>query len=274
MSLTQERMLKRQDDLKQNRAAYTRDKRIRTAHNYQIALLLLFILVAGGIWPISLRVQQLNRNSALLRAISQADTRTIKRLLDEGADANVRDKPILRISNLWYVFRYRNRLQNGEDYDTALMLASQQDNPAPLQLLLDHGADANAREGFGQTALMMAVEKDNLAAMRLLLGRGVRVNLQDHFGISALGLTVAFKHSDGMRFLLAHGADVNTRDRDGMSVLCYVCAGLPADAGTVKLLLEHGADPNAKSKRGETPLTLAKGQPKILALLKHAGARL
>lgn len=271
MSLTPERMLERRDYLKYG--AYTRDKRIRTVHNYRIALLVLLLLVAGGIWPLSLRVQQINHNSALLRAISQVDSRSVKRLLDEGADANVRDKPILRISGLWDAFRYRNRPQSEEDYETALMIATQYDNPAILQLLLEHGADANAREWSGRTALMWAAIKGNLTAMRLLLGRGALVNLKDHAGMNALMWAAAFKHSDGMRLLLAYGADVNTRDQDGMSVLCYICGILPADAGMVKLLLEHSADPNVKSKTGQAPLTLAKGQPKILILLKQAGAR-
>jgi len=61
---------------------------------------------------------------------------------------------------------------------SALMAASAAGNPAAVQLLLEHGADVNAKEtARGQTALMFAAALNRTEALQLLLKRGADPNV-------------------------------------------------------------------------------------------------
>ena len=54
---------------------------------------------------------------------------------------------------------------------TALMLAVSHGRLHTAQLLLNHGADLNARDEDGSTAIMCAVEHGELEAVKLLLSK-------------------------------------------------------------------------------------------------------
>ena len=59
---------------------------------------------------------------------------------------------------------------------TAVMMAARTGNPDVMRLLLDHGGDANAKEGDrGQTALMWAASEMHPDVMRVLIEHGANV---------------------------------------------------------------------------------------------------
>src|SRR5262249_16983619 len=63
--------------------------------------------------------------------------------------------------------------------ETALMTASRTGKPDAIKLLLDRGANINAKESVrGQTALMWAVTENHPDAVKLLLSRGADINAQ------------------------------------------------------------------------------------------------
>ena len=89
----------------------------------------------------------------------QRERGLIEALLKAGADAN-------------------ERLPNGE---TALMMASRTGNVAAMKVLLDHGADVNAKETLrGTTALMWAAAQGHPAAVQLLIERGADVSARSN----------------------------------------------------------------------------------------------
>lgn len=123
---------------------------------------------------------------------------------------------------------------------TPLMYAVLYGDADSVRLLLENGADANARNDGGATALMWAV--DNLEKTRLLL---------------------------------KNGADANARSDDGRTPL-FIATGRFGSSDVVKLLLDHGANPaiKAHSNRGAvTPLTQAAGigDEAVLRLLIERG---
>lgn len=75
---------------------------------------------------------------------------------------------------------------NGAVYDTntnytGLMLASATGNVAAMKLLLDYGADVNAKTSYGKTALELACSNDKLDAAKLLLEYGdIKYILKQH----------------------------------------------------------------------------------------------
>ncbi len=71
--------------------------------------------------------------------------------------------------------------------------------------------------------------------------------------------------------LLNAGADPNICARD-MHYPIHGGAGHD-NLDIAKVLIEHGADVNVTDQLGETPLTVAKNNPEMKALLRQAGAK-
>src|SRR5262249_17566827 len=75
--------------------------------------------------------------------------------------------------------------------------------------LLDAGADVNGRMLSDDTALMMAARTGNLATMKVLLDRGADVNAKEATrGTTALMWAVAERHPAAVQLLVDRGANV------------------------------------------------------------------
>ena len=140
---------------------------------------------------------------------------------------------------------------------TPLMHAAAFGNLDTLKLLLDAGADVNARNDFDATALLWAARDPDKA--RLLIERGADVNTQSKQGRTPL--MVASLRRGGspiVALMLANGADVNAKD----GRLNHTALSLAASVGeveTMRLLLAKGANPKATLRGGGTPINSAAG---------------
>ncbi len=74
------------------------------------------------------------------------------------------------------------------------------------RLLLEHGADPDARQDGGFTPLHEAAANGQLALVRLLVAHGADVNLSQTPGQTALAFARQAGHKDVVEFLLHHGA--------------------------------------------------------------------
>jgi ankyrin repeat protein len=110
---------------------------------------------------------------------------------------------------------------------------------ARVRLLLDQGADVNARSADGTTALMHATTVGDAALVRLLLDHGADVNAKNATGATALMWAVGDREK--VRLLLDRGADVNARADSGRTPL-MIAVGSPRAADVAKLLIARGAD--------------------------------
>ena len=61
-----------------------------------------------------------------------------------------------------------------------------------VQLLLENGANIEARDQRGETALMMAIRKDDLEMVQLLLEHGANIEARDQRGETALMIAVYY----------------------------------------------------------------------------------
>lgn len=226
--------------------------------------------------------------TALVFAIINSHYDLAAVLLEKGANPNIVD--IAGMGAL-YAAVDMNSLQWVQGRP-APILTDKIDAVDVVKLLLDRGADANARLkraplkrhhdagttlGFGQgaTPLMRAARTNDVAVMRLLLDKGADpfLTLPDRTNalMIAAGLGAGGLRGEGIRIvvptpegaveacklLIDRGMDVDAFNNAGNTALHGAVAR--GDA-VVKLLAERGATLMLKNKAGFTPLDLAMGQ--------------
>jgi ankyrin repeat protein len=166
---------------------------------------------------------------------------------------------------------------NGE---TPLHLALSDDMIEIVQLLLDNGANINAKLNIrlaeGDTPFFRTIGCGDLKCFRLLLEYGrhcvqFNVNEKDDDGRTPLHLTAFNKQYEFMKLLLENGADVNAKDETGSTPLHTVVGYYDdilhrfvhcTDIKCLELLLNHGADIHVKNNAGETAFNLASDEYK------------
>ena len=154
---------------------------------------------------------------------------------------------------------------------TPLMYAAAYGSLDAMKLLLDAGADANAKNAFDVTALLWCT--NDLAKARLLVEKGANVNARSKQGRTPLIIAAAHDgNSETVKLLIEKGADVSARTQRENSALHE--AADANDTESVKLLLAKGADINAKNAFGDTPLMYAAthGNVEVMKLFLAKGA--
>jgi ankyrin repeat protein len=125
-----------------------------------------------------------------------------------------------------------------------------------VRLLLSKGANVNAKQAQGRTPLYLAAMLGNgVPTMRLLLTSGADPNLASANGQTPLMMAAQRGNIEGIQLLIEKGADVNSKDGAGETALMFACSS--GNARAVQLLIERGADVKVTSKRNETALGFA-----------------
>lgn len=173
-----------------------------------------------------------------LRSFSRPPVETVRRALDQGADANALDA----------------------DGTSALHLAVRAQSAEEVTLLLDHGAKVDVPDKQGRTPLMSVgnyinpPEQKKLDVAQILVTHGADVNAVDHYGRNVLSFLIPYKVPRVLSYLLDHKAIVDKQDEQGRTALFF--AAQEGKAPEAALLLAHGANPVLKV-RGGSPLEAA-----------------
>jgi ankyrin repeat protein len=237
----------------------------------------------------------------LMIAAKRGDIPVVRYLLDRGADPNLGDD--------------RGRTALFFAVSPGVVAASSRGpvvtwgHPAVVSVLLEHGADVNARSHAGCTALHTAATFGEVDLVRTLIGSGCDVHAQDERGNTALmcaasSLTCTPPHchtpTATVEALLECGADRDLENHAGRTAWLLALehrAQPPLDllkpthvdpnraVGSrligavrrddvigVRELLQAGADPNMRDSYGTPPLISAAGSGRteiVRALLEH-----
>jgi ankyrin repeat protein len=163
--------------------------------------------------------------------------------------------------------------RDDEDY-TALDLAAEDGNEALVRLLLDAGANINTPRNRYPSALTLAARQGKEAVVQMLMDAGADVDSQDNYGDSALIAAAESGHVELVRYLLDAGADINLRNMKSETARFGAVLGGYEDV--VRVLLDAGADVDDRTAFNETALSHAVRHDKkeIVRHLLAAGARI
>ncbi len=162
----------------------------------------------------------------------------------------------------------------GGDYEgDSLLEAAGQNNCLSAALLIEKGADVNAKTNDGQTPLHRAAENNAAEAAAVLIQHGADVNAKTDDGRTPLYLAAGSNVAEVVTLLIQHGADVNAKTDYGRTPLHWAAWHNATEAAAV--LIQLGADVNAKDGYDVTPLRWAAGKnaAEAAALLIQHGAK-
>ena len=155
---------------------------------------------------------------------------------------------------------------------TPLRIAIEQDHPSTALMLLESGANPNARSPDGIDILGIALEKNFPEVVENLIERGAKPDGAMPSGEMILPWAIRNARLASVRAMFSHGADPHLTDRNGNPLLHIAIAAGHKDL--VKALIEHGADPGATDPEGNSTIALALKNKwtGILPTLAAAGA--
>ena len=132
-----------------------------------------------------------------------------------------------------------------------------------VSLLLDHGANVNAEDSFGNTPFITACHNGNLEMVELFMEQGVDLQHRNRKGITPLELAIAFHHCEVARLIVAEFH----RRHIAISRTCLLAAIFDNCASCFQLCLDQNlniSDP-VPERDNVTPLQFA---------IQHSGAYL
>jgi ankyrin repeat protein len=129
---------------------------------------------------------------------------------------------------------------------------------ANVTLVVQAGIDLNAKNK-GETALFTAIHNDKRDLVNRLLQEGADPNAVDNKGWTTLHVASHCERTHLVDPLLEAGVNINAASNNGTTAL-HLAVWRDFDGKTVKRLLEHGADANATTQNGSTPLGAAIGR--------------
>lgn len=155
-------------------------------------------------------------------------------------------------------------------YDRALEKAARDGHASIVELLLDRGATL-IYDGNSYDAFTGATYSGNLDIVRFLLNRGADINSHRWKGPS-INIAARYNYAEILQFLLDNGADLGWRDSGTSSLEMAVRLG---HQQIVRILLKAGVDVNFLPDHREPLVVCAKkaGHDNMVPLLLEYGAK-
>jgi ankyrin repeat protein/mono/diheme cytochrome c family protein len=182
------------------------------------------LIAAGADVNLGRKIGRRGGSSPLATAISGGDHRTIKLLIERGADVNA-SEGLAPLNSAAFM----------GDLETA-------------RQLLDRGADINGNSTFAGPALNTSLYAGHTEMTKLLIERGADLTVRSPSGHGTPPMVWSGYNDRGdptiARLLLERGLDPNTANDEGETALSFALKNSP-DSPLIKLLREKGAKPPA-----------------------------
>jgi len=219
-----------------------------------------------------------NVGERLINAVRDSDLKTIREVLDRypelvNTNTEIDQRALIPVD-------YTGALAKAREMLTLQLLHSAivQGNIEVFRLLIERGADVNARNADGRLPLHDCFELNHDDFTKILLEAGAEVDvcaaaaygMNDRLreilksdpenandlrtGNSPLGWAAYGHQPESARILLQHGAVVNRAPYDRKA---WQPTAMVASKMLARILLEHGADPNWLDEAGNTPIHCA-----------------
>lgn len=239
----------------------------------------------------------------ILLAVELADLRTIKLLVQHGADVTIKDSGNLTLLQVFF----KTSLEQDEDSILGIVkylfskgvdglalypdgktllhriVSASADYARVAKLLLREGVDINAQDGSGNTALHLAASNGLANTTSFLLESRADIRIVDYS--KRTPLLCAIQHQKlSLISLLAIPPVITSWDVRGSTPLHHIARSIPKDsvtwmdvAAAAKTLCERGVCRSMRDRSGATPLIQAvrvlpeEGLPVVKALLTEGG---
>jgi ankyrin repeat protein len=188
-----------------------------------------FVLCAG-ISSLCIGSSYADATHDLMQDVPRNDVEAVRKDIANGADVNAKYED----EALSAILMAAVLLPNGE---------------ATVRLLIDAGADVNAKDKHGDTPLTLVAGRGNLSMIKTLVGAKARVNEKNTAGNSPLIIASAAgsKGEEAVRTFIDAGANVNEQNNYGDTSL--MMAATIGSMHVVKALVEAGADVAAQPQQ-------------------------
>ncbi|RLL95951.1 hypothetical protein CFD26_106060 [Aspergillus turcosus] len=226
------------------------------------------------------------RRTPLMLAVYSRNEAVVEQLLQHGARLDARDVDHATVLHLAFMGETEGMVASEPPHGTEPSLETLDSDPILkadlkcglpvlsniVKMLLEAGADLEAKNVWEQTPLTRAAIYGSTSAVRLLLEKGANVETRDKSGFVPLLLAAWEGHTAVVCLLLEHGARIDSASADGDTALI-----LAADNGhheTILSLLARSVEINRVNHAHETALSCAaaKGQDKVVEILLQNGA--
>lgn len=191
-------------------------------------------------------------------AIKNQDINMIKKLIEQGADINIRAEynytPIQYacLSNNYEAVKIL--LENNANIlnEELLHIVCVLGNQRLLKLLIEYGCNVNELDKYGRTPAYWAVQEDNLTCLKILYEQGANFSIKGENEETLLYFATGEKNIVIVQYLLNIGMKNDIND---INFPPLILATNYNDKDMVKLLLDNGANINLKDNFGNTALT-------------------
>ncbi|CAK9299740.1 unnamed protein product [Gordionus sp. m RMFG-2023] len=196
-------------------------------------LLIVNKLAQTDINPQTISVKQKD----LYQACIEADVEAVIKFLYKGSNPNLRHIDP----------------ENGRQGENALHASCISGNLIILHLLVQTGADLNAKNDYLCTPLMMAASNNYVKQIEYLIKAGACIKDQDEDGLTAFHIAAKFGNLEACKILYATKKfKINVQDNGGWTPIIWAADN--KNVGVIKWLLELGADAKLTDSEGNTAL--------------------
>ena len=115
---------------------------------------------------------------------------------------------------------------------------------------------------------MDASKKGLKEVVELLIQKGANVNAKDNYRYTPIFIAAMNGHKEIVEILIQNGANVNARDKDGVTVLME--ASRRGYRDIIRLLIQNGANVNARDRWGKSAILYANDDVKIRKVIINA----